>query len=100
MSGIFVSPRIRCGLAMMEPQHTEADRTNTSATVPGSRLLSPYRTAILQSGSPPGDTDLPPCKAAFTHPALETIFLYAAPVSLDVFRREIRGCGDAKAKCA
>jgi hypothetical protein len=33
-------------------------------------------------------------------PPLQTIFLYAAPVSLDVFRREIRGCGDAKAKCA
>jgi hypothetical protein len=30
----------------------------------GSRLLPPYRAAILQSGSPPGDTDLPPDKAA------------------------------------
>jgi len=34
----------------------------------GSRLLPSYRATILQSGSPPGDTDLPPCKAASSHP--------------------------------
>jgi hypothetical protein len=33
-------------------------------------------------------------------PPPETIFLYAVPVTLDVFRRETRGCRDAKAKCA
>ena len=54
MSGIFFSSRIRCGLADSEsPATHRGDRTNTSGTVSGSRLLPPHRTATRQSGSPP-----------------------------------------------
>src|ERR1700749_3945113 len=34
-----------------------------------------------------------------SHPSFK-FFLYATPVSRDGFRRETRGCGDAKAECA
>src|SRR5258707_4415812 len=39
-------------------------------------------------------------RPSYQPPPPETIFLYAAPVTLDVFRRETRGCREAKAKCA
>jgi len=107
MSGIFFSSRIRCGLADSEsPANTVAKEQIRRGPFPGGAgcrpiELPPDKAAPLQVvGKRPPSVVEKRLLPSYKPPSPETIFLYAAPVTLDVFRRETRGCRDAKAKCA